>query len=112
MCMEVRADATANRKGTFEATAQAYVAAVCDPGAQVETLEVLGGQAAYVVKDMDPAASLGDSDPEGRRSAVLHHCSTGCVPGHDRSREHELQGLQAASATSPSCLVRYPAVRL
>ncbi len=34
--------------------------AVCNPSDWAETLEVLCRQAAYVMKDMDPAASLDD----------------------------------------------------
>ncbi len=60
-CVEVKADPTASRKGTYEATAQANIAAVGDPGDRAETLEALGEQATYVTKDMDPAASLDDA---------------------------------------------------
>ncbi len=60
ICMEVKADPTASRKGTYEATAQAYITVVCDPGDRAETFKVFCGQAAYVIKDMDPIRAYVD----------------------------------------------------
>ena len=58
VCMELKADTTANCRGSADATNRAYIAAVCYKGDQAEILEVLGRQAAHVVKDCDPATSL------------------------------------------------------
>ncbi len=56
--MELKADTTANRRGSADATDSANMAAVCYKADEAEVQEVLGRQAAYVIKDCDPATSL------------------------------------------------------
>jgi hypothetical protein len=58
--MEVRAGAVSAKTFGKNATDVAYIAAVKDEVPDIEVEEILGRQAAFVMKDLDPAAALGD----------------------------------------------------